>query len=98
MRTGSEIVDRLDALATGTALAVTLMFVSIVCALAFTLWASATLDFFAAFMHAVELTAVKSVAPMTPGRVLYGVAGLGVVGFISGLVFASVYNIISRER
>jgi 2TM family of unknown function (DUF5676) len=91
-------MDRLDTLATGMALAITLMLVSIVCALAFTLWASATLDFFAAFMHGLDLTAVKSVGPMTPGRVLYGVAGLGAVGFISGLVFASVYNIISRER
>jgi len=57
----------------------------------------ATLDFFSAFMHGLDLTAVKSAAPIKVGRVLYGVIGLSIVGFIAGVVFAWTYNVISRR-
>ena len=90
-------MERISTLAAGIALAVTLAFLSAVCALAFTLWPDATLDFFGAFMHGVDLSTVKSAAPISLGRVLYGVIGLGVVGFVVGAVFAAVYNLV-RSR
>ena len=71
--------------------------VSALCAVAFVLAPDATLDFFGAFMHGLDLKAVKAVAPISFGRVLYGVVGLSIVGFVAGVVFASVYNAINRQ-
>jgi 2TM family of unknown function (DUF5676) len=90
-------VNKLNTLATSIALGITLALTNLLCALAFALWPGATLDFFAAFMHGLDFATVKSVAPMNPGRVLYGVIGLGVVGLIAVLVFSAVYNVLCVE-
>jgi len=41
--------------------------------------------------------AVKAVAPISFGRVLYGVMGLSIVGLFAGVVFAWIYNAINRR-
>jgi hypothetical protein len=87
--------NRLNTVATGIALAITFALMSVLCGLAFLLWPEATLDFFAAFMHGLDLKAVKSAAPISLGRALYGVVGLGVVGFLAGIVFAWAYNAVA---
>lgn len=86
--------SKLSPLRAGIALAMTLAFLSALCALSFALWPNATLDFFGAFMHGLDLKSVKSPAPMTLGRSLYGIVGLGIVGFVAGVVFASTYNAV----
>ena len=68
------------------------------CALAFALWPDATLDFFGAFMHGLDLGAVRSTAPMSSGRALYGVFGLGMVGLVAGVVYASIYNVAATRK
>lgn len=68
------------------------------CALAFAIWPDATLDFFGAFMHGLDLSSVRSAAPMSPVRVLYGVVGLGIVGLLAGVVYASIYNVVATGR
>ncbi|VTZ59843.1 DUF5676 family membrane protein [Sinorhizobium medicae] len=74
-------MNKLSTLFVGIALGVTLALLSMLCALTFAFWPNATLDFFGAFTHGLDLGAVKSTAPMSAGRVLYGVVGLGIVGF-----------------
>lgn len=64
------IHEQLSILSVGIAPGVTLGLMSMLCALAFALWPDATLDFFGAFMHGLDLNAVRSTAPMSPGRVL----------------------------
>ena len=91
------MTNKLSIVATGFALAITFALMSALCALAFLAVPEATLDFFDAFMHGLELKTVKLMAPITLTRVLYGVVGLGVVGFVAGLVFASAYNATSRR-
>ena len=90
-------MDKVNTLGAGIALAVTLALISALCAVAFVLAPDATLDFFGAFMHGLDLKAVKSAAPISFGRVLYGLIGLSIVGFIAGVVFAWSYNAISRQ-
>jgi len=90
-------MDKVNTLGAGIALAVTLALISALCAIAFVLAPDATLDFFSAFMHGLDLKAVKSAAPISFGRVLYGLIGLSIVGFIAGVVFAWIYNAISRQ-
>lgn len=86
------MTNKLSIGATGIALATTFALMSALCALAFIFVPEATLNFFGAFMHDLDLTAVKAAAPTSLMRVLYGVVGLGVVGFVAGVVFASAYN------
>ena len=81
-------MDKVNTLEAGIARAVTLALISALCAVAFVLAPDATLDFFGAFMHGLDLKAVKSAAPISFGRVLYGLIGLSIVGFIAGVVFA----------
>jgi hypothetical protein len=90
-------MHRIGILSAGIALAVTFAVLSAICAVATALWPDATIDFFGAFMHAVDLKAVKSAEPVSFGRTLYGVIGLGVVGFVAGIVFATVYNSVRGE-
>lgn len=87
----------MNTLGAGIALAVTLALISALCAVAFLVAPDATLDFFGAFMHGLDLKAVKSVAPISFGRVLYGMIGLSIVGFVAGVVFAWIYNAVRRQ-
>lgn len=91
-------MNKLSVLSVGIALGATLALLSMLCALAFAIWPVATLDFFSAFMHGLDLSAVRSSAPMSPGRVLYGVLGLGIIGIAAGVVYASIYNVVATGR
>lgn len=90
-------MDRKDPLGTGIASAVTFAFLSVLCAIAFAVAPNATINFFGAFMHGLDLNTVRSAAPLSLGRVLYGVVGLGIIGFIAGCVFAWTNNAVSRK-
>ena len=89
-------MDEKNPLGTGIGLAVTFAFLSILCAIAFAVAPDATINFFGAFMHGLDLNTVKSAAPLSLGRVLYGVVGLAIIGFLAGLVFAWTYNAVGR--
>lgn len=91
-------MNKLSIPSVGIALGVTLALTSMLCALAFAIWPNATLDFFGAFMHGLDLNAVRSTVPMSLGRVLYGVVGLGIVGLLAGVVYASIYNVVVAGR
>jgi len=88
--------SKLSPLAFGIATAVTFAVVSALCAMAFALWPDATLDFFSAFMHGIDLKVAKAVGPLSLARAIYGVVGLTVVGFVSGFVLATTYNAVAR--
>ena len=88
----------LSTLSAGIALGVTLALLSMLCALTFALWPDATLDFVGAFTHGLDLGTIKSATPISPGRALYGIVGLGVVGLVTGVVYASVYNVVVTGR
>jgi hypothetical protein len=94
---GGETMDEVNTFGAGIALAVTLALISALCAVAFVLVPDATLDFFSAFMHGLDLKTVKAATPLSFGKVLYGIIGLSIVGFIAGFVFAWTYNVISRQ-
>lgn len=91
-------MNRLSTLSAGIALGVTLALLSMLCALTFALWPDATLDFVGAFTHGLDLGTIKSARPISPGRALYGIVGLGVVGLVTGVVYASVYNVVVTGR
>lgn len=91
-------MNKLSVLSVGIALGVTLALMSMLCALAFAIWPDATLDFFGAVTHGLDLNAVRSMVPTRAGRLIYGVLGLGVVGLIAGVIYASIYNVVATGR
>ena len=91
-------MNRLSTLSAGIALGSTLALLSMLCALTFALWPDATLDFFGAFSHGLDFGTIKSAAPISPGRALYGIVGLGIVGLVAGVVYASIYNVAATGR
>jgi hypothetical protein len=91
-------MNRLSTLSAGIALGATLALLSMLCALTFALWPDATLDFVGAFTHGLDLGTIKSATPISPGRALYRIVGLGVVGLVAGVVYASVYNVVVTGR
>ena len=90
-------MEKVNTAGAGIALAVTFALLSALCAFFFAIAPDATINFFGSFMHGLDLNAVKSTAPISLGRVLYGVIGLAVVGFLAGLVFAWTYNAVNRK-
>jgi hypothetical protein len=48
-------------------------------------------------MHGLDLNTVRSSAPVTLGRVLYGIVGLAIIGLVAGFVFAWTYNAVTRR-
>ena len=86
-------MDRIDGSRVGIALGFTLAMINIVCAVAVALWPTATLDFFGSFAHGLNLAPIQSTSPISLGRAAFGVLGLGILGFISGIVFGWVYNL-----
>ena len=90
--------DRVNPVAAGVALAAMLAFLSVLCAIFFAITPEGVVGFFSSFMHGLDLKSVKSAAPLSFGRVLYGVIGLSIIGFIAGFVFAWTYNIINRQK
>lgn len=89
---------QLSTLAVGVALGATLALLSMLCALAFAIWPDRTLDFFGAFTHGLDLSMVQTTTPMSAGRILYGVVGLGLVGLVAGVVYALIYNVVATRR
>ena len=62
-------MSKISTLATGIAMAITFALMSALCAVAFMAVPDATIDFFGAFMHGIDLKAVKSAAPISIARV-----------------------------
>jgi hypothetical protein len=90
-------MNKLSILSAGMAMGLTLALLSMLCALTFALWPAATLDFFGAFTHGLDFAPLKSNATSSPGRTLYGVVGVGVVGLFAGVVFARLYNVFATR-
>jgi hypothetical protein len=60
-------------------------------------WPDATIEFFNSWMHGLDLNKRDRCA-LTVGRVLYGVIGVAIIGFVSGVLFASVHNLLNRRE
>ena len=61
-------MEQVNPIEAGIALAVTLALLSALCAVAFVLAPDATLNFFGAFMHGLDLNSVKAATPLSLGR------------------------------
>jgi hypothetical protein len=86
-------MEKLNVWVVGAALAVTAAVLYGVCAAAFALRPAATLDFFNAWFHGLNLSGMQSGAkPFTLGLFIYGLAGLSVSAFVTGAVYTLFVN------
>ena len=90
-------MEKLNPWVMGAALTITFVVVYALCAAAFAIAPTATIDFFNAWFHGLNLAGLQVGAkPFTFGVLLYGVAGIAVVAFVCGAVFAASYNLLRR--
>jgi small-conductance mechanosensitive channel len=92
------MMKKTDILATGSALAVTVALLYILCALAVALWPDGTIEFLNSWVHGVDLKAMKATTPMTFGKFLYGLVTIALVAFAVGVVYAWCYNFVHDRR
>lgn len=88
-------MNKLNTLSIGVSAAITAAILSALCAAAFVASPDATIGFFNSFMHGIDLNKVRSTTPVAPGRVAFGIIGLAIVGFVAGVIFASVHNLLN---
>lgn len=90
-------MQRLNPWVFGGAAAITLAAIYSVCAAAFAAAPSATLDFFNAWFHGLNLAELQAGAkPFTFGGFLFSLVGLTATGFAGGAIFAAAYNLLLR--
>lgn len=89
-------MDKLSPCRVGSALAATVAVFYVACAAAVILFPEGTFDFFNAWMHGLDLAMLKSGQAMTPGKLVYGLFGTTVTGFLSGVVYAWSYNLAGK--
>lgn len=90
-------MDKLSSSSVGLATAVTLAVLNALCAAAVAIWPDGVLAFFNSFAHGLDLSPLKSTQPFSLFRFICGLAGLVLVGFISGAIFAWTHNFVTRE-
>ncbi len=83
---------RHSVLATGTAVAVTAALLNSLCAVAVALWPEESIGFVNSWMHGLDLQMIKATAPPMLMGFLRGLIGIAVIGFMTGVVYAWVYN------
>lgn len=90
-------MEKLNVWVVGGALAITFAAMYALCAAAFALAPGVTLDFFNAWFHGLNLAGLQAGAkPFTVGGFLYGLIGIVVYAFVTGVVFAASYNLLRR--
>jgi hypothetical protein len=86
-------MNKLKPWVTGMTLALVLAVLYAVCAGAFAQWPQATLEFFNAWFHGLNLAGMQSGAkPFTLGLFIYGLVGLSASAFVTGALYALFAN------
>ena len=91
-------MSRHSVLATGTAVAVTAALLNSLCAVAVALWPEESIGFANSWMHGLDLQMIKATAPPTLTAFVCGLIGIAAIGFITGVVYAWVYNQVYDRR
>lgn len=91
-------MERHNPVVTGATLAITPAILNSVCVLAVVLWPDQAISFANAWSHGVDFTIIKATTPITLGSFLYGLVRIAGVGFVIGVVYAWVYNLLNRTR
>ena len=87
-------MEKLNVLRTALAVAITLAVINVICAVAVSIWPNGSIDYANAWTHGLDFAPIKSTKPITAGTFVYGVIGVGLLGFVIGAVYAWVFNLL----
>ena len=87
-----------DPMATANAMAVTVAFIAVVCALAIILAPDLSLGIAQSWFHGMDLSKVRMDISPSFGSLLYGWVTATTGGWIVGYVFASAYNWFTPKK
>lgn len=82
--------------ATGIALALTFLIVSIVCLLLVLIAPGFTLKLFGSFMHGIDITKI-AVTPSISINTILGIIAVAIGGYLIGVIFAAIYNKFAKD-
>ena len=86
-----------DPIATANAMAVTVAFIAVVCALAIILAPELSLGIAQSWFHGIDLSKVQTVVGTSLGSILYGWITATIGGWVVGYVFAKTYNYFLKK-
>lgn len=86
-----------DPMATANAMAVTVAFIAVVCALAIILAPELSLGIAQSWFHGMDLSKVQTTVSPSMGSILYGWITATIGGWVVGYVFALVYNRFAKK-
>ena len=89
-------MEKLSPWRAGSAMALTVAVISLVCTLAVFFFPDGMVNFVNAWVHGLDLTVLKSDKPWTLGGLAYGLFGVSLTGFLSGALFAGCYNLVGK--
>ena len=85
-------------MATANAMAMTVAFIAVVCALAIILAPDLSLGIAQSWFHGIDLEKVRTVVNPSLGSILYGWITATIGGWVVGYVFASAYNLFAGKK
>jgi hypothetical protein len=88
-------MDRLNPWKIGIAAAITSSITYTVCAVAVDLFPEASITFFNAWFHGLDLSLIRAHKPDLVGVFIYGLVGVAVTAFFVATIYATVYNLVS---
>ena len=86
-----------DPMATANAMAVTVAFIAVVCALAIILAPNFSLGIAQSWFHGMDLSKVKMAVNPSIESLLYGWITATIGGWVVGYIFASAYNWFAKK-
>ncbi len=90
------MANRLNPKLVSLSLAIVSVTLSILCAVLIALAPEAALNFFGSIFHGIDIA--KITVPVAFSGVLTGLIAIAVVAFITGWLFAEVYNYLSNIK
>ena len=87
-----------DPMATANAMAVTVAFIAVVCALAIILAPDLSLGIAQSWFHGIDLEKVRTAVSPSFGSILYGWITATAGGWLVGYVFAWSYNLFAGKK
>lgn len=84
-------------MATANAMATTVAFIAVVCAVAIIVAPDLSLGIAQSWFHGMDLSKVQTTVSPSMGSILYGWITAAIGGWVVGYVFASAYNKFSQK-
>lgn len=87
-----------DPIATANAMAATVVFVAVVCALAIMLAPDLSLGIAQTWFHGIDINKMRMAVNPSVGSLLYGWVTATIGGWVVGYVFACAYNVFAPKK